>query len=47
LIMPHLFGIEGVIRVQPVADVLTVALTALFMIELNKKLKVLKASLTQ
>jgi putative MATE family efflux protein len=44
LIMPHLFGIEGVIWAQPVADVLTVVLTALFMIGLNKKLKVLKAS---
>jgi Na+-driven multidrug efflux pump len=43
LIMPHFFGIEGVIWAQPVADVLTVALTALFMIGLNKKLKVVKA----
>jgi putative MATE family efflux protein len=44
LIMPHLFGIEGIIWAQPVADVFTVALTALFMIGFNKKLKVLKAS---
>lgn len=47
LIMPHLFGIDGVIWAQPVADVFTVVLTALFMIGLNKKLKVLKASSIQ
>jgi len=45
LIMPRLFGIEGVIWAQPVADLLTVILTALFMLGLNKKLKNLKESL--
>jgi putative MATE family efflux protein len=44
LIMPHLFGIVGVIWAQPVADVFTVALTALFTIGLNRNLKILKAS---
>jgi putative MATE family efflux protein len=38
LIMPHLFGIAGVIWAQPVADVFTIVLTALFMMGLNKKL---------
>jgi putative MATE family efflux protein len=44
LIMPHFFGIAGVIWAQPVADVFTVVLTALFMMGINRKLKVLKAS---
>jgi Na+-driven multidrug efflux pump len=44
LIMPRLFGIAGVIWAQPVADVLTVALTALFMSGLKQKLQVLKES---
>jgi putative MATE family efflux protein len=44
LIMPHLFGIGGVIWAQPVADVFTIVLTALFMMGLNRKLKVLQAS---
>lgn len=39
LIMPHLFGIEGVIWAQPVADVLTVILTAVLALVLNKNLK--------
>jgi putative MATE family efflux protein len=47
LIMPYLFGIGGVIWAQPVADAFTVALTALFMIGFNKKLKVLKANSSQ
>jgi Na+-driven multidrug efflux pump len=40
LIMPHLFGIEGVIWAQPVADFLTVILIIVFALSLNKKLKV-------
>lgn len=44
LIMPHLFGIEGVIWAQPVADVLTVILTAVLALILNKNLKALKKS---
>ncbi len=47
LIMPHLFGIEGIIWAQPVADVFTVALTALFMVKLNGKLRKLKADTAQ
>lgn len=43
LILPRLFGIEGVIWAQPVADMLTVALTLVFSIGFNKKLKVVKA----
>ncbi|AZO95967.1 MATE family efflux transporter [Halocella sp. SP3-1] len=42
LIMPGLLGIGGVIYAQPVADALTVVLTAIFVIGFNRKLKVLK-----
>jgi putative MATE family efflux protein len=45
LIMPHFWGIAGVIWAQPVADVFTVVLTALLMMGVNRKLQVLKASL--
>ncbi|AZV58080.1 MATE family efflux transporter [Clostridium sp. AWRP] len=38
LVMPQFLGIEGVIWAQPVADLLTVILTALFMLGVNKKL---------
>lgn len=39
LIMPRIFGIDGLIWAQPVADVFTVALTAVFMTGLNRKTK--------
>jgi len=42
LIMPHLFGIEGVIWAQPVADLFTVILTAIFAVKLGKTIKALK-----
>lgn len=42
LVMPHLFGIEGIIGAQPMADVLTVVLTAAFMIGFNQKMKGVK-----
>ncbi|AGY75433.2 MATE family efflux transporter [Clostridium autoethanogenum DSM 10061] len=38
LVMPQFLGIEGVIWAQPAADLLTVILTALFMLGVNKKL---------
>ena len=43
LILPHICGIEGIIWAQPVADVFTVALTALFMVGLNGKIKKAKS----
>jgi Na+-driven multidrug efflux pump len=43
LIMPRIFGIEGVIWAQPVADLMTVILTTVFALGFNKKMKVLKA----
>lgn len=43
LILPRLFGIWGVIWAQPVADLLTVALTAVFALGLRKKMKAVKA----
>lgn len=39
LILPRLFGLEGIIWAQPVADLLTVSLTAAFSFGLKKKLK--------
>ncbi|QTL98858.1 MATE family efflux transporter [Iocasia frigidifontis] len=47
LIMPGLLGIGGVIYAQPVADALTVVLTAIFVIGFNRKLKVLKGNSIQ
>ncbi len=44
LILPCLFGLEGVIWAQPVADFLTACLTAVFSIGINKKLGSLKSS---
>lgn len=44
LIMPHLFDLEGIIWAQPAADLLTVILTALLALGINKKLKTLKQS---
>jgi Na+-driven multidrug efflux pump len=38
LIFPYLFGLDGVIWAQPVADFLTVILTAIFAIGLKKQL---------
>lgn len=45
LIMPSLLGISGVIFAQPVADGLTVMLTAIFAAGLNRKLKELRSSI--
>jgi putative MATE family efflux protein len=42
LILPRLFGIEGVIWAQPAADLLTVTLTAVFSLGLRKRLKAMK-----
>ncbi len=42
LIMPHLFGLEGVIWAQPSADLLSVVLTAVLALGLNKKIKAFK-----
>ncbi|WP_053954999.1 MATE family efflux transporter [Inediibacterium massiliense] len=42
LIFPRLFHLEGVIWTQPVADLLTVVLTAVFALQLHKKLKLIK-----
>lgn len=42
LIMPHLLGIEGIIWAQPIADLLTVILTAIFAVKLGKTIKALK-----
>jgi putative MATE family efflux protein len=43
LILPHLFGSNGIIWAQPIADALSVVLTGVFAISVNKKLKILKA----
>lgn len=45
LILPNFCGIEGVIWAQPVADLLTAILASLFMLGLNKKLKVSRENL--
>ncbi len=42
LIMPALLGISGIIYAQPVADLLTVILTAIFAVMLSRQLKVLR-----
>ena len=42
LILPRLFGIEGIVWAQPVADILTITLTAVFAVSVNRKLKALK-----
>lgn len=42
LILPRLFGMDGIIWAQPAADTLTVLLTSAFVISVNKKLKTLK-----
>ena len=47
LIMSHLFGIDGIIWAQPVADVFTVVLTALFMLGLNRKMKMFNTSVNR
>ena len=47
LILPHLFGLDGIIWAQPVSDFLTVILTAALAVGVNKKLKVLKQSCIQ
>jgi putative MATE family efflux protein len=47
LIMPHLFGIGGVIWAQPIADLLTAVLTAVFALVFYKNLKALKAGSVQ
>lgn len=47
LIMSHICGIEGIIWAQPVADMFTVILTAVFMAGLNKKTGTLKAESAQ
>ena len=47
LIMPGLFGLDGIVWAQPIADALTVVLTAIFAVTLNKKLKALKANASQ
>ncbi|MFA9466197.1 MAG: MATE family efflux transporter [Velocimicrobium sp.] len=44
LIMPHLLGMGGIIWAQPVADLLTVILTAVLALVLNKNMKALKES---
>ncbi len=47
LILPRLFGLDGIIWAQPAADLLTVILTAALAVGINKKLKVLKQNLQQ
>ena len=47
LVLPRLFGLDGIIWAQPAADLLTVILTAALAIGINKKLKVLKQNLQQ
>ncbi len=39
LVLPHFFDLDGVIYAQAIADILTILLTALFMVKLNKKMK--------
>jgi Na+-driven multidrug efflux pump len=40
LILPHLWGLNGVIYAQVVADILTVLLTGVFVVKLNKEIKI-------
>lgn len=40
LILPHLWGLNGVIYTQVVADILTILLTAVFVVKLNKELNI-------
>lgn len=47
LIMPSLLGISGIIYAQPVADLLTVILTAIFAVLLSRQLRVLRESSLQ
>ncbi len=47
LILPRLFGVEGIIWAQPLADILTVMLTAILVVGVNKKLKALKQDCSQ
>jgi hypothetical protein len=42
--MPQLFGIGGVIWAQPIADLLTIILTAVFALGFNRSLKALVAT---
>lgn len=42
LILPHLWGLPGVVYAQVVADIFTILLTVYFVIKLNKKLKGLR-----
>jgi len=42
LILPRLFGIDGIIWAQPAADIATVLLTLLLSISLRKKIKSLQ-----
>lgn len=44
LIMPLLLGLNGIIYAQPIADLLTVILTAVLSVRLNKSIKVLEAT---
>jgi putative MATE family efflux protein len=39
LLLPRFFGLDGVIYAQPIADILTVILTAIFAIRLKKNIK--------
>lgn len=43
LILPHLLGLDGVLFTQFIADILTVILSGIFLINLTKQLKKLKA----
>ena len=47
LIMPSLLGISGIIYAQPVADLLTVILTAIFAVFLSRQLKALRETAKQ
>lgn len=47
LILPKLFGLDGIIWAQPAADLLTVILTAALAIGINNKLKALKQNCLQ
>ncbi|NCC66586.1 MAG: MATE family efflux transporter [Clostridia bacterium] len=47
IILPNLFELDGIIWAQPAADFLTVILTMVFAVGINKKLKKLKQSGSQ
>jgi len=43
-ILPHLIGLNGVIYAQPIADLLSIILTAIFAVKLKKEINILRSN---